>query len=89
MIDWFLGLEMSQLGAVLVGSAALVFLFWDQIKGLFRKLPDVLPDEEPDKDQQDLLDFKALSRLDDRAERLESPALADAVGKCKASFFGG
>ena len=79
----------TQWWAIGIGAVAVLVLFWDQIRKLFSKVPDILPDDEPDNDQVDLEDFRALNRLDDRAERLASEKLMAAVNAVKASFFGG
>lgn len=81
----------SQWWAIGIGAAAVLVLFWDQLKGMWAKVPDILPDdpEEPDGSDEDVADLRAVGRLEARATRLESEKLGKAVDSVKASFFGG
>ena len=81
-----MNLSTEQWVAIGVGVAALVVMFWNQIKTV---LPVPAPDgADTDEAGTDLEDFRALQQLEDRAKRLKSKAFTDAMSAVKTSFFG-
>ena len=90
-MSWITSLTSQQWWAAGIGLAAIAVLFWEQILGLWNRVPDIIPDvpTPAEDDQIDLDDLRAVHRLDERAIRLKSAELTTAVTAVKANFFGG